>query len=230
MECKVANESRSKRDERSKALDSNPCGMCRAAGSPVCKGHGGSEAKDENAPKDSSPAPKNVPSNVEAKALSSYFEDSAVWNSKDDFLYNFNNDLAVFSIELDSAKGLIHFQGNEFLSANDEKDLNELYERIEDELKKFTDEVNAQNISSSREGNNLKINIPDPKLYDQFVTRLLNKNLIPDNNYNADLVKHVNQVVEQKVDVNETADSSYQSPNPFDISKGPKGPTTSDDG
>lgn len=223
-------ESRSKkenrRDERSKALDSNPCGMCRAAGLPICRGHGGgagggNEAKDENSPKDNAPTPKYVPTNIEVKALSSYLEDSEVWNSDEDFLYNFNNDLAVFSIELDSARGLIHFQGNESLSANDKKDLNELYDKIEDELKKFTDEVNEQNISISRKGNDLKISIPDPSLYDQFVTRLLNKNLIPNNNYKADLDYKANQNAEQKVDEKE-ASASYKSPNPFDISSGPK--------
>ncbi|QBR84773.1 hypothetical protein E3983_10660 [Legionella israelensis] len=229
----MANESKSKRDERSKALAGNPCGNCRAAGLPICKGHGGgggaggNEAKDENASKDNAPTPKNVPSNIEVKALSSYLENSEVWNSDDDFLYNFNNDLAVFSIELDLAKGVIHFQGNESLSANDKKDLNELYDKIEDELKRFTDEADAQNISFSRKGDNLKINIPDPKLYDQFVTRLLNKNLIPDNNYNADLDYKINPDAERKVDVNKIADSSYKLPNPFDISKGPRLP---DDG
>lgn len=236
---KMPTESRSnnenKSGERSNTPGTNPCGMCRAAGLPICKGHGGGggggasggdEAKDENATKDNAPTPKNVPSNVEVKTLSSYLEDSKVWNSDDDFLYDFNNNLAVFSIELNSVKGLIHFQGNEFLSDDDKKDLNELYDRIEDELKMFADEVNAQNIGFSRDGNNLKISIPEPKLYDQFVTRLLNKNLIPDNNYNADIVKHANQVIEQKLNANEKADSSYQSPNPFDISKGP---TPSDD-
>ncbi|KTD23113.1 hypothetical protein [Legionella israelensis] len=227
----MANESKSKRDERSKALAGNPCGKCRAAGLPICKGHGGGaggdEAKDENASKDNAPTPKNVPSNIEVKALSSYLENSEVWNSDDDFLYNFNNDLAVFSIELDLAKGVIHFQGNESLSANDKKDLNELYDKIEDELKMFTDEADAQNISFSRKEDNLKINIPDPKLYDQFVTRLLNKNLIPDNNYNADLDYKINPDAERKVDVNKIADSSYKLPNPFDISKGPRLP---DDG
>ncbi|CZG40268.1 Uncharacterised protein [Legionella pneumophila] len=235
MSAESRSKNENRRDERSKALESNPCGMCRAAGLPICKGHGGGgggggggsgdEAKEENSP--TGPTPKNVPSNVEIKTLSSYLENSEVWNSDEDFLYDFNNDSAVFSIELDSARGLIHFQGNEFLSANDVKDLNELYDRIEDELKMFTDEVNAQNISFSREGNNLKINIPDPNLYDQFVTRLLNKNLMPDNNHNADLNYKSNSAAEQKIDVNESVDSTYKSPNPFDISKGP---TPSDDG
>ncbi|CZL27347.1 hypothetical protein [Legionella pneumophila] len=224
-ESRSKNENR--RDERSKALENNPCGVCRASGLPICKGHGGGagggsdEAKDENSQKDSAPTPKYVPTNIEVKALSSYLENSEVWNSNEDFLYNFNNDLAVFSIELDSARGVIHFRGNESLSAIDEKDLNELYDKIEDELKAFTHEVNAQNISISRKGNDLKISIPDPNLYDQFVTRLLNKNLIPNNNYNADLNYKANQNAEQKVDEKEAA-ASYKSPNPFDISKGPR--------
>lgn len=233
-ECEMPVESRSKnenkRDERSKALENNPCGICRASGLPICKGHGGGggggdsssdKAKDESSQKDNATTPKYVPTNIEVKTLSSYLEDSEVWNFKDDFLYTFKNDLAVFSIELDLAKGSIHFQGNELLSANDEKDLNELYDKIEDELKTFTDEVNAQNISFSREGNNLRINIPDPKLYDQFVTRLLNKNLIPDNNYNAALAYKTNQSAAQKVDEKGAA-VSYKSPNPLDISSGPK--------
>lgn len=216
-----------KRDERSKTLESNPCGICRAQGLPICKGHGGGkggggESKEENNAKDKAPTPKNVPSNLEVKELSSYLENSAVWHFNDDFQYDFNNDLAIFSIELDSALGLIHFKGNELLNATDEKDLNELYDRVEEELKMFKDEVKSQNITFTREGNNLKINIPDPNLYDQFVTRLLNKNLIPDNNYNADLVSKANSGADQKVDANKEIDSSYKSPNPFDISRGPK--------
>ncbi|ASQ46001.1 hypothetical protein clem_07240 [Legionella clemsonensis] len=225
-------ESRSKyenrRDERSKALENNPCGICRASGMPVCKGHGGGggggdEAKDENFNNENAPTPKYVPKTIEVKTLSSYLENSEVWNSEEDFLYHFKNDSAIFSIELDAAKGLIHFQGNELLSADDEKDLNELYDKIEDELNKFTDEVDAQNISRSREGDNLRLNIPDPKLklYDQFVTRLLNKNLIPDNNYKTDIAYKADQNVELKVDEKGVA-TSYKSPNPFDISSGPK--------
>lgn len=210
--------------ERSKTVDSNPCGICRAFGFPVCKGHGGGgsgETKDENPKKDSASTPKNVPGNIEVKALSSYLEESEVWNSDNDFLYHFHNDLAVFSIVLDSAKGLIHCKGNEFLSANNKKDLKGLYDKIADELNKFTHESNAENISLSREGNNLRISIPDHKLYDQFVTRLLNNNLIPNNNYNTNLISKANQNVEHKVDEKEAA-TSYKSPNPFDISKGPR--------
>lgn len=217
---------KNRRDERSKALDSNPCGICRASGLPICKGHaggsgGGDGNKDENSQKDNTPTPKYVPTNLEVKALSSYLENSEVWNTNEDFLYNFNNDLAVFSIELDAARGLIHFKGKESLNTNDKKDLNELYDKVEDELKKFTDEVNAQNISISRKGNDLKISIPDPNLYDQFVTRLLNKNLIPDNNYKTDLDYKTNPDAKQKVDEKDAA-ASYKSPNPFDISSGPK--------
>ncbi|HHY1453248.1 TPA: hypothetical protein ACV1OQ_000301 [Legionella pneumophila] len=227
MPAEPKSKKENKRDERSKALDSNPCGMCRAAGLPICRGHGrgaggGNEVKGENSPQDNAPAPKYVSTNIEVKALSSYLEDSAVWSSDEDFLYNFNNDLAVFSIKLDSAMGLIYFQGNESLSANDKKDLNELYDKIEDELKMFTDEVNAQNISISRKGNDLKISIPDPNLYDQFVTRLLNKNLIPNNNYKADLDFKTNPDAKQKVVAENEAVASYKSPNPFDISKGPR--------
>lgn len=217
-----------KRDERANALDSNPCGMCRASGLAICKGHGGGgggseedENKDEKASKDNDHTPKYAPSTLEAKALSSYLENSEVWNSDEDFCYEFNNDLAIFKIHLDSASGFIHFKGNKLINANDGKDLNELYDKIEDELSNFSDETNAQNITLSREGNNLSINIPNPVLYDQFVTRLLNKNLIPDNNYHTDLAKTNTSSYEQQVEVNEVAETSYKSPNPFDISKGP---------
>ncbi|MGQ3890274.1 hypothetical protein ACQUW5_14825 [Legionella sp. CNM-1927-20] len=215
-------------DERSKALDSNPCGICRAMGSPICKGHGGGagggggdKAQDENAQKDSAPTPEYKPTNIEVKVLSSYLEHSDVWNSEDDFLYHFSNNFAVFSMVLDSAKGLIHCKGNELLNDNGEKDLNELYDKIEEELKTFAHEVKAQNISISRRGNDLKISIPDQKLYDQFITKLLNKNLIPNNNYNANLNYKMNPDAKQKIDEKEAA-ASYKSPNPFDISRGPR--------
>ncbi|STX50956.1 Uncharacterised protein [Legionella busanensis] len=213
-------------EERSNALDSNPCGICRAMGSPICKGHGGGGGgggdKGETAQNGSAPTPEYKPTNLEVRALSSYLEHSEVWQTEDDFLYNFNNGSAVFSMGLDLAKGLIHFEGDESLDDTDAKDLNELYDKIEEELKLFTQEVKGQNISVSRKGNDLKISIPDQKLYDQFVTKLLNKNLIPNNNYNADLAYKPNPLNNQKVDVKDMTDSTYKSPNPFDISKGPR--------
>ncbi|MGQ3887824.1 hypothetical protein ACQUW5_02185 [Legionella sp. CNM-1927-20] len=230
-----------RKDERANALDSNPCSMCRAMGSTVCKGHGGGGGggggnKGETSQKDNAPTPEFKPTNLEVRALSSYLEQSEVWQTEDDFLYNFNSDFAVFSMALDLGKGLIHVKADESLEDKDEKDLNELYDKIEEELKLFTQEVKAQNINVSRKGNDLKISIPDQKLYDQFVTKLLNKNLVPNNNYNADLTYKANPVTNQKVDlaykanpvtnqkvdVKEAADATYKSPNPFDISKGPR--------
>lgn len=226
MTTEARNKKESKTDERSNAIANNPCGMCRSFGLPVCKGHGaggggGDETKDENSKNNHAPTPNHAPATIKVKDLSSYLENSEVWNSEDDFLYKFNKDFALFSIILDSTQGLIHFKAKEFLSANNKKDLNQLYDKIEDELKQFIDEINAQNISITRKGNDFKISIPDQNLYDQFITRLLNKNLIPDNNYNANLSDKANQNLEPK-NAEKEATASYKSPNPFDISNGPK--------
>lgn len=226
MTAKLQTKNENKKDGRSKALENNPCSICRALGLPFCKGHGGGAggggdtAKEASSQNDTTPTPQYAPANIKAKSLTSYLENSAVWNSNEDFLYNFNHEAALFSLELDLAKGFIHFRGHESLSALEKKELNALYDKVENELKAFTQEINSQNFTILRTGNELKITIPEPGLLDQFITRLIHKNLIPDNNYHADLNSRTKQNGEQKLDEKEAA--VYKSPNPFDISKGPR--------
>ncbi|HFL2714587.1 TPA: hypothetical protein ACGWTM_001744 [Legionella pneumophila] len=221
MPTELNNTSENRMDERSNSIKSNPCGICRALGLPICKGHGGGGggggADTQN---DDAPELSHVPSNIEVITLSSYLENSEVWNYIEDFKYHFKSELAIFSILLDLGIGLIHFKGNELLNDTDNKDLNALYSTIESEFRNFSQEVHLQDGSAKRTGNDLKISIPDPKLYDQFVTRLINKNLIPNNNYNVDLANKTNQ--NPGLSVYGNGPIAYKTPNPFDISRGPK--------
>lgn len=211
-----------KKDERSKSIASNPCGMCRAFGLPICLGHGGGsgsgEDKEEYSNKDKILTPKYEPATIKTKTLFLELENSEIWSLENDFQYQFNETLALCSIELDLASGLIHFRGKEFLAVNDKMDLDKLYDQIEVMLKQFTDAVNAPDIGITRSGNDLIIRIPDRNLYDQFVIALLNNNLIPNNNYKSGQAYQTNQNAEQ---IGESA-SAYKSPNPFDISRGPR--------
>lgn len=215
---------KTKKDELSKSIDSNPCGMCRAFGLPICLGHGGGGGSDEDKEEYSNQnkilAPKYKHATIKAEALSLELENSEVWSmEKDDFLYQFNNPLALCAIELDLVRGLIHFRGKELLAANDKMDLNMLYDQIEEMLKKFGAAVNAPDIGVLRSGDDLIIRILNHNLYDQVVIELQKKNLIPNNNYKTGQVYQANQNAE--LQTHEPA-TDYKSPNPFDITNGPR--------
>ncbi|STX49529.1 Uncharacterised protein [Legionella hackeliae] len=42
---KESKDKESKKDLRSKAIENNPCSLCRAFGLPVCRGHGGGRGR-----------------------------------------------------------------------------------------------------------------------------------------------------------------------------------------
>jgi len=214
------------------ALENNPCGMCRALGLPSCKGHaggggGGDEAEDSYESTDSS-SPSYQPSPVEIVTLSSFLDKRNAWqqSNEDDLLYTYNNDLAVLTLSLDLSKGVIKFEGQQFLSQDKQDELDALYETITTELAHFKNELNANNIkldaTVNRKGNDLTIKISDPKQYDAFISRLMEKNLLPTQQI-APALKPSAKSQEKTSDLNAESDS-YKSPTLFDISSGPKPP------
>jgi|GEM_PF-1850656 len=175
------------------AVESNPCGMCRALGLPICKGHsGGHGDKKEGSVEKYQQGSAKSPDIAEANTLPSYLGGSEVWISDDDSKYSFTNELSIFSINLDLKNGMIHFKATEPLTADNKKDLEQLYTEI-------TKEVKTEDIIFSREGNNLEIRLPSTESCEQFITKLLNKHLIPDNDYNTDITNAANQHVLKKI-------------------------------
>ena len=218
-------------DTRSKALENNPCGICRAMGLPVCKGHGGgsgggdsgggSEASEGN---DLKQTAATTP-----KSLHNVFSESTLWQHIDgtDDIYTYDAPLALLSIKLDLGAGSLVFSKHGNLSKEEEQELNKLLDTIENELNEFKAELEAkgmdtQAIQCHRENGCLTIKLPTPEYFDTFVQRLTDKNLLV-----TDLPqkKHTLETAATKNQDNpdpEEQKKAATAPNPFDITQGPK--------
>lgn len=195
--------------------DTNPCGICRAMGSASCKGHGGGASGD--GPETEEPLTlENQPTAQQISALSSFLENSADWQCDDDFLFSFNNfneHAAVSSLTLDLAKCELNIEPEENLDLEQKQDLKSLFNQIQ---------TLAQQIDSHAQvtmsNGSLNVKLSDPKLFDPLISKLMNKNLIPQNAENLDVGF---QSSTQDSTTNELAGEKSWAPNPFDISKGP---------
>ncbi|HBD9311024.1 TPA: hypothetical protein KLD61_003146, partial [Legionella pneumophila] len=107
-------------DQRKSALNNNPCGICRAMGSPTCKGHGGggsgggagdSSDKDESLTKVQSAT--NKPTTID---LEKSLGKSNLWLKPDDLAFEFNIPDALVSVKIDMEQGIISFSGKDDLS------------------------------------------------------------------------------------------------------------------
>ncbi|HAT1771388.1 TPA: hypothetical protein RG395_001707 [Legionella pneumophila] len=230
-----------KKDERARAVENNPCSICRSLGLPFCRGHGGGsggggsdstsddklEGNDHQllAPKD----PANVPS------IDQLLLHSGLWHLPEDadFVFEFKDPLALVNMTLNMELGFLVLQGKRELSNEEQKALDELFDTIKQEFNLFKNSIKdpqfpLETMTLAREGNSLTIKIPSPKYYDLFVQQLMDKNLLPGN---APVLQHQNQSVKHPeklgaVMEKDSAKEEYKSflPNPFDISRGPKLP------
>ena len=186
-------------EEKASPAARNPCGICRAGGSPVCKGHGGgggglSESATETgsvspgvSPAISSPATALAP----PVSIAQFLTQNQGWESQDDSdaLFKFENPEALFTLELDIEQGTLIFSGNDDLSAEEQETLNEFLSAMENELAAFKKEPIEQGkdpelidqIKFVRDGNVLTLVLPTPMpaIYDALVKRLIDKNFIP---------------------------------------------------
>ena len=166
----------------------NPCGICRANNvPPPCRGHGGGSGgggsdggKEDGAKNENSPN-QTVSSSTE---LASYLlQRNDVWSRvpQTEMTFKCENPESLLSIKLDGDKGIISLSGKMGLSADERKDLHLLFKAIIDEFEKFKiqHKITDEKFSATTNGDNLTIKIPNPKLYDMFVQRLMNLNLIP---------------------------------------------------
>lgn len=227
----------SSKDEPTSSPKKNPCGMCRANGLRVCKGHGGgaggggggggsSDSSDNQEGLSTSPSPKLKP-----KTLQERLAENLISTDGLDSVFIFENQDALFTMKLDMDCGSIIFCGKKDLSKNQQATLDEFFNTIKTELSAFKkelikmgedpkliDKINAVHVE-----NVLTLKFPSPKYYDAFVERLIDKNLI--------FIEPVPQqekireaVTPQLLASPEDTEPSHKStaPTPFDIRPEPK--------
>ncbi len=219
-----------KKDPLTKAIENNPCGICRAKRLPrcMCKGGGGggsSDAEDETyEPNDSSKATTDAQT---LQGLNDIFSENPFWepvyNADDCYIYN--DPLALFSITLDLSAGSLVFTKRDGLSKEELEQLEKFLDVVESELNSFKAELNANGIDTQafqchRGNGNLTIKIPNPTYFDAFVQQLIDKNLLSTDSMQK---KHDSNVVNSnESDEQQTQVITSTAPTPFDISKGPK--------
>lgn len=227
------------KDERARAIENNPCNICRSLGLPFCRGHGGGSGEGGS---DSASdvkldgndhqllAPKN-PANV--PSIDQLLLHCGLWHLPEDadFVFEFKDPLALVNMTLNMELGLLVLQGKRELGNEEQNALDELFDTIGQEFNLFKNSIKnpqfpLETMTLAREGNSLTIKIPSPKYYDLFVQQLMDKNLLPSN---VPVLQHQNQSVKHPQKSEAAKDSvmeEYKSslPNPFDISRGPKLP------
>jgi hypothetical protein len=217
-----------KKDDRTKAIESNPCPTCRLKGFPSCTGHGGGGGSSGDS-KDASDRLEDASTKTTATAtptfrpilLETQLMQSQIWKCKDEFTFTFESQDALFTMEIDMVHNRIIFLGDKNLSREQREDLRLFFDTIMKEFNEFKRELTAQgisvdNITVTREGNTLILSFGSSNRiqYDAFVQRLIDKNLIPMHPRPAPQEKHENHLVEEQGRRSNT-------PTPFDI-YGPK--------
>lgn len=178
------------KDEASSAVKKNPCGMCRANGSAICKGHGGRGGGGGGGGSSSENQEEALTAaslTLDPKKLELLLVQNPALIKSDQFesTYEFANSNALFSMKLEMESGTIILRGKKDLSKEEQATLDEFYKTIEMELNAFKSELiekgvkHGLDIKFAREGNDLTLKFPNPGHHDAFVKRLMDKNLFP---------------------------------------------------
>lgn len=189
----MADKTKSNKDPIKAAVDSNPCGSCRAMGLPGCKGHGGSGGGGGGAGSDSNeskkeeagskiigaPNPTTLTSTAEQdKAKATWVQSQLLSNVSS------NYEVGLLLIESDRLRGNLTFKVKPGLSKVEEEISRQFLKTIKTEFEEFKNQlaekgVSTTNFSATLKGNELSVHIPNPKYYDAFIKHLENKNLLP---------------------------------------------------
>lgn len=218
------------KDARTLAIDSNPCGICRAMGSPSCKGHGStggglSGSSGSGGSSSASNLPVKEPlGNLKIIALS--LAKNPAWTQSDnaELTFEFTHPDALLSIKLEMDRGVLIFSGHKNLTTEQQETLDDFLKHVEMEFNSFKNELTAkgidiQSMSLTRTGNDLSIKIPSPKYYDTFVQRLIDKNILVTRPPEPSQNKREAVLLESQAKTEQ--DPTPTAPAPFDIS-GPK--------
>lgn len=187
-----------KKDLKQEMVEKNPCPKCRTQGYPICMGHGGggtggssSDASEESPSesKDFSMILSQAPNSKTPMDICSLLGLNEDWVRKEDLdaVFTFDNCDALFTMELDMEHGKLSIFGKRGLTYDQYALLGRYLTRIENELNEFKKELLQKGfspdlidkITMTREGNVLTIKFPAPGIYDAFVQRLVDKNLLP---------------------------------------------------
>lgn len=174
-------ESKQENVKSSDPLDKNPCGMCRANGLFGCKGHGGSgggaSGGEENPHNLSTTSDKNL-----SKTLYESITKSQLWaeDYDDDMLFYWHNPDSLISTTIDIGTGLMNISGIQNLSESNEQAQAELLNEIKKELEQFKKELGplGNTIEFTTSGKELNIKISDKTMFDTFMQRLMDRNLL----------------------------------------------------
>lgn len=178
-------------DPRQKSISNNPCSLCRALGLPVCKGHGGgsggggggsdSKGTGQQAEPQIQSGAMPLALKPQNDALFDLLGQSPLWSQVDEFIFQYKNPYALLSMTLDMENNTLICRGRDDLTQEEQYALDMLFKSLEQELNLFKQEFSAtrpMQVSMSRVGNQMTINIPDPKCFDAFIQRLVDKNLL----------------------------------------------------
>jgi hypothetical protein len=223
----MASDPKSKKGAITIAIENNPCGLCRAMGYPICKGHGGGSGgggdSGETKNKDVAYAAKQVASTlspVTIAAIREFDKAKTIWmQSQLSTDKTINYEAGLFSIESDRLRGNLTFRVNSGLSKAEIEIARKFLNVVKAEFDKFKDQLTEQGVSTKDfsaviKDNELAIHIPNQKYYDAFIKHLENKNLLPTPNPEKQ---------EKKELASESIKQEKNRPSPFDdILKGPK--------
>ncbi|MDI9819796.1 MULTISPECIES: hypothetical protein [unclassified Legionella] len=212
----VSNHPKQNPDQRESAINNNPCGICRALGLPICKGHGSSGGGSGDSYDDQSLAKgQSVTKEPISIDLEKSLGKSTLWLNSDDLAFEFNIPDALMSVKIDMEQGIISFLAKEDLSQDQSIALQKFFEAIKQEFNEFKNDfsVAANQMQLAQMGNGLKITISNPKLFDAFVQRLLDRNILV-TELGPMPGKGRYSIPESK----QETENQYKSPTPFDIS------------
>lgn len=237
--------SNSKKDLTTLAIEKNPCGLCRAFGLPICKGHGGGSGGGGDGGTQSSGHASNEERTVKFIPAAD-ISDSApgIFNKNDKakpFLYKENElnvndktfnidiinallDKQILSIENDSERGILRIKCHPVFHASlfdDEKDeLNKFFTIIREEFNHFKSEkslssANDCSIEQDNQNNILSLTI-------HITSPQLHNEFIGRLTSHFRDIPAVEKIKKSKNQTtNEEEKSTYSAPNPFKIGDGP---------
>lgn len=225
-------------DPRRKNINNNPCGICRAIGLPVCKGHGGGSGGDSDTSDNkqqtelqvqSGSMPFNSPMlKPKNSSLLDLLEQSPWWTQTDE-IFRYKNSHALLSLTLTLENNTLRCHGHDDLTQEEQHALDTLFKTLEQELNRFKKEspsTNPMQAHMSRIGNQMTINIPNPKYFDAFIQRLADKNLLALTDKNLLLAQPDPELKATMaigdIESSEQYAPSWAAPNPFALTPKPK--------
>ncbi|MBA2649949.1 MAG: hypothetical protein H0U75_10235 [Legionella sp.] len=161
-------------------IQKNPCGLCRKAGLPLCKGNHGKSGTNTgeshfSGHKDSD---ESVDLSAEKKQSVSYSSTSS------DLFFDLERLGDTLLIISDSSRGILSIYLKPCSEERDESDAVSFLRFIRmafNEFKLFCKQqgLNVENFACNSDPNELIIRLPSPKYYDAFIQSLVDKKLFP---------------------------------------------------